>query len=307
MIVDAHAHIISQVNGISIRGAIKPLSYGNVRLGDGEVIRLLPPLATYTSFSAEVLLEYMDWTGIDKAVLLQAPFYGDMNSYVHTAVEKWPDRFIGAGLLDPMSASAASAFDYLVNELGFRAIKLELSEETGLGGLYKNLNLGDTRFRWFWEAVNRQGLTVTLDLGPIGGRSYQTRELRELVERYQNARWVIAHLCHPSPQVLLEPEIEASWVEQILLANQPNVWLDLAALPYYFQDEDYPYPSVRHFVCRAIELVGVKKLLWGSDVPGLLAMLTYQQMQGLYMHHCDCLSESDKTLIFGANAMAAYG
>ena len=307
MIVDAHAHIMSHVNGTSIYGTTKSLSYGNVSLGDSAVMRLVPPLATYTSFPAEVLLEYMDWTNIDRAVLLQAPFYGDMNSYVQAAVEKWPDRFIGVGLLDPMLASAASTFDYLVNELGFRAIKLELSEETGLGALYKNFNLGDTRFRWLWEDLNRHGMTVTMDLGPIGGPSYQTRELRELIERYQNARWVIAHLCHPSLQVFVEPEIEAYWVEQILLANEPNVWLDLAALPSYFQDEDYPYPSVRHLVCRAIELVGVEKLMWGSDIPGQLTMLTYRQMQRLYMRHCDCLSESDKSLIFGVNAMAAYG
>lgn len=307
MIVDAHAHVFSHLRGSCGRGATEPLSYGKARLGNGEVVRLLPPLAIDTSFSTEVLLEYMDWAGIDKAVLLQAPFYGDMNTYVHAAVQKWPDRFIGSGLVDPMSASAPAMFDHLVNVLGFRVFKLELSEGTGLSGLYKDFDLGDARLHWFWEAVNKLGLTVTLDLGPIGGRAYQTGELRRLVETYRNARWVIAHLGQPSPQVSLKPEVEESWVEQVLLANHPNAWLDLAALPYYFPGEDYPQPSVRHFVYRAIELVGAKKLLWGSDIPGQLTMLTYEQLRDLYMRHCDRLSQIEKAMVFGANAMDAYG
>ena len=307
MIVDAHAHIISHLCGSSGRGATEPLPYGKMRRGTDEVIRLLPPLAIDTYFPTEVLLEYMDWASIDKAVLLQAPFYGDMNADVHAAVQKWPDRFIGVGLFDPMLASAPSTFNHLVNELGFRAIKLELSEGAGPGGLYKDFNLGDARFRWLWEAADKGSLTVTLDLGAIGGRSYQTGELRRLVEAYPKARWVIAHLGWPSPQAMLQPEIEAAWVEQVLLAKQPNVWLDLAALPAFFPDEDYPQPSARHFVCRAIELVGAKKLLWGTDVPALLTMLTYQQLRDLLMRHCDCLSQSDKALIFGANALAVYG
>jgi len=249
----------------------------------------------------------MDWAGVDKAVLLQAPLYGDMNAYVHAAMQQWPDRFIGAALVDPWAASAPATFDYLVSDLGFAAIKLELSEAGGLGRLHKDLHLVDSSIHWFWEGVNRHGLTVTLDLGFIGGRSYQTKELQNLIEAYPAARWVIAHLGWPSPQIRLRPEVEAAWVEQVLLAKHPNVWLDLAALPSQFADEDYPYPSVGKFVCRAIELVGAERLLWGTDVPAMLTMLTYQQMQDLFMRHCDCISQTDRKLIFAANALTAYG
>jgi predicted TIM-barrel fold metal-dependent hydrolase len=308
MIVDAHAHVFKRLCGITGSGATEPLSYGKARLGTGQVLRFLPPLAVDTSFPAEVLLEFMDWVGVDKAVLLQGPLYGDMNTYVHSVVHQWPDRFIGAALLNPMSAFARAVFDHLVDELGFRVIKLELTEETGLCGIHTDLKLGDDKLRWFWEALNNRGLTVTLDLGPIGARSYQTREVQRLVEPYPNARWVMAHLAHPSPEIRLCSDIDAAWREQVGLARYPNVWLDLASLPYYFRDkEDYPYPSVSHFVCTAVELVGAEKLLWGTDVPGMLTMLTYQQMLDLFACHCDCLSQSEKDLIFGANALVAYG
>ncbi len=39
---------------------------------------------------------YMDQAGVDRAVLLQGPFYGDMDDYVRQAVKRWPDRLAGA-------------------------------------------------------------------------------------------------------------------------------------------------------------------------------------------------------------------
>jgi len=307
MIVDAHAHIYSQLCGLTGSGVTEPLSYGKAKLGTGQVLRFLPPLASETRFPVEALLEYMDWVGVDKAVLLQGPLYGDMNTYVHSAVQKWPDRFIGSAYLNPMLASAPAVFGHLVDELGFGVIKLELSDETGLCGIHTDLRLDDKRFvDWLWEAADSRALTITPDLGSIGGRSYQTQELRMLIEAYSNVRWVIAHLGQPSPHIWLQSEIDAAWTEQVELATYPNVWLDLASLPHYFRDEDYPYPSVNRIVRRAIELVGVEKLLWGTDIPGMLTMLTYQQLRDLIMRHCDCLSQSHKDLIFGANALAAY-
>jgi predicted TIM-barrel fold metal-dependent hydrolase len=205
-----------------------------------------------------------------------------------------------------MMASAQALFDRLVNELEFNVIKLELTEATGLTGLYPDFSLGDAGLNWLWEAANDQGLTVTLDLGPIGGRSYQTAEVERLVARYPQARWVITHMGQPSPQARLEPDVETAWVRQVSLARQTNVWLDLASLASYFPDEDYPYPSVSYFVCKAKELVGAEKLLWGTDAPGLLVHLTYMQMRDL-VNHWDCLSRTEKQLVWGANALAAYG
>ena len=51
-------------------------------MGDGARIDFFPPVAGEIRFAPETLLTYMDQAGVDKAVLLQGPFYGDMNEYV---------------------------------------------------------------------------------------------------------------------------------------------------------------------------------------------------------------------------------
>ncbi len=305
MIVDAHVHVFPQLAGLIGRGVVEPLAYGKARLGNGEVLRVLPPLAPVTRFPAEAMLEYMDWAGVDKAVLLQGPFYGNLNGYVDQVVRQWPDRFIGVAQIDPMLPSASADF-YRAMDQGFRAVKMECTEQAGLTGLYRDLDLGDPHFSWLWEAADRLGLSITLDLGAVGSRSYQTAQVRQLIERCKKVHWVIAHLCWPSPQVRAQPELEVAWSEQVRLASYPNVWLDLAALPAFFPDEVCPYPSIREFFARAKALVGAEKLLWGTDVPGLLTILTYQQLRDVFLHHCD-MSVRERELVFGANALIAYG
>src|SRR5688572_15793784 len=79
MIVDAHAHIFDARRGRHSLG-----------IAHNEY-----------QFAPEALLAHLDAAGVDRAVLLQGPYYGNMNEYVSEAVERWPERFVGAAYLDP--------------------------------------------------------------------------------------------------------------------------------------------------------------------------------------------------------------
>ena len=85
------------------------------------------------------------------------------------------------------------------------------------------------------------------------------------------------------------------------------MWLDTAALPAYLQDEGYPFPSARGYLQTAVDIVGPEKILWGTDVPGLLTIATYRQFVALGFAHTDFLSAADQTKIMGGNALAVYG
>ena len=94
MIIDAHAHIMRAVKGMTASGPTRSLSWGKARWGE-QTIQLLPPFNEETRYPAEALLAQMDWAGVERAVLLQGPFYGEANAYVASAVANWPDRFRG--------------------------------------------------------------------------------------------------------------------------------------------------------------------------------------------------------------------
>ena len=106
--------------------------------------------------------------------------------------------------------------------------------------------------------------------------------------------------------MLAEPALEASWRDQVLLARHPNVWLDLSALPHHLPEGDYPFSGIDIFVRKAVDLVGADRLLWGTDAPGMLWMLTYEQMLNVIRLHCHSLNDEQRNLILGENSLHAY-
>ena len=109
MLIDAHTHIFPQVRGLVAAGPTRSLGYGRITIGDQEQ-QLFPPYGEKTCFTPEMLLTNMDWAGVERAVLLQGTFYGPCNAYVLEALERYPDRLIGAAYLDPWAGQCPGSF-----------------------------------------------------------------------------------------------------------------------------------------------------------------------------------------------------
>lgn len=306
MVIDAHAHIFPAVQGSTGIGSTRGLSYGRIAVGDEET-QLLPPYNETTVFTPEMLLANMDWAGVAKAVLLQGPFYGECNSYVLEALDRYPDRLVGAAYFDPWGSGNRQDFETITASSKFRVVKLECSEATGLCGLHPDARLDMREIAWLWDALERRGLVLTLDLGAIGSRSYQTDAVRTIAEVHPDLRIVIAHLAQPNPSAEADVEQWNLWCEQIDLAQLPNVWFDTAALPAYLPNEDFPYPAAERYLHLALERIGASKILWGTDLPGLLRHLNYPQLVRLAQLHTQSLSPNEQTMILGENAMRVYG
>ena len=126
---------------------------------------------------------------------------------------------------------------------------------------------------WIFEEAERDGLVVTLDLGKIGSRAYQTDAVAALAERHPNLTFVIAHLAQPpiGKGEVDDAELEDKWREQILLGRRQNVYFDLSALPAYSRDfDEYPYVAAQIYIKRAVDLIGAEKIMWGTDVARLV-------------------------------------
>ncbi len=306
MLIDAHAHVFSEMHGQIGLGRTRSLQRGKIQTGDGPPQRLLPPLSENTTFPPDVLLEYMDWGGVDRTILLQGSWYGEANDYVANAVRQWPDRFTAAAFLDPRSADARQTFTRAVDDLGYHILKFEMTEGTGLVGLYPDLRLDDDSMAWIWEEAERRDLVVTLDLGAPGTRSYQTDAVRQILDRHPTLTVVIAHLAQPPIAAHDDEALNRLWRQQLALGALPNVVFDLSALPAYLPEDDYPYALARSYVRQAKETVGAESIMWGTDAPALLRLAIYDQLRDWVARHCDFLSASEREAVLGGNAQRVY-
>lgn len=306
MLVDAHAHVFPRIDGRVGSGPTRGLAYGRVAIAE-SVIQALPPISESTCHTPEMLISSLDWAGVDKAVLLQGPFYGECNQYVCEAVQRYSGRLIGAAYFDPWGASGRKAFERVFSGCTFRALKLEFSEATGLCGLHPQARLDDPEIAWLWDELEARRIVLVIDMGAIGSRSYQTRELRTIAEAHPGMRFVIPHLAQPNPRAQADSRLWGSWQEQIDLGRLPNVWFDTASLPAYVAGEDFPFPTVGKYLRMALDRIGPGKVMWGTDVPALWVHATYQQLAKMAALHVQHLPASEQELVLARNALQVFG
>ncbi len=257
------------------------------------------------------MLANLDWAGVDRAVLLQGPFYGECNGYVSEALQRFGYRLVGAAYFDPWMEDSRSTFDELFetggSEARFGALKLECSVPTGLCGIHPQARLDAVDLVWLWQELERRELVLVLDLGGVGSRSYQTAAVRVIAERHPQLKVVVAHLGQPSPAAEADPDLWRQWQEQIDLGRLPNVWFDCASLIAYVQEERYPFPTVERYLRAAIGRIGAHKVMWGSDQPGTLVHATYRQYIELAKLHTRFLSQKEQASVLGENALELFG
>ena len=139
-IIDAHAHVVQYIAGFTSRGELRGVGGGRARYADGSEFQMIPEKFG-GSFTADDMISVMDGNGVEKAVLLQGQFFGFQNEYTAEAVKKYPNRLIGAGSYDPFCAKAEDVKRRLFHELGFKAVKFEVSNGSGLMAYHLPIDL----------------------------------------------------------------------------------------------------------------------------------------------------------------------
>ena len=96
------------------------------------------------------------------------------------------------------------------------------------------------------------------------------------------------------------------WTEQIKLARYPNVFIESGGIIWLFNDEFYPFKGAVRAIREAAGLVGMEKLMWGSDYPRTITAITYRMSYDFVVKSNE-LSDEEKSLFLGGNAKAFYG
>jgi len=312
MIVDAHTYTYDRVCGVTQYGVARSLGYGLADFGANRLNRFLPPSFVDSVCPVETLAAYMDWVGVDRAVLLTQNTYGYANEYIADCLKRYPGKFVGIGSLDPLANSSVETLEHLLFALSLNGLNLDLSAHSGLLAMRPDFRIDDHSAISLWKLLEKQDATLVLSFGgSYGTPGHQLAELRIALESCPDLKVVVSHLGFPP--VLGDDGwgTDQDWHDLLDLAVSFNVWFDTAI--FWFAaalrngPEEYPYPTLQEVFRRALDRVGPSKLVWGSGMPAVLCWSTYAQNLRWIEEELSTLTQGERAMVLWKNALAAYG
>jgi L-galactono-1,5-lactonase len=287
-IIDAHAHLWlrqdTEVDGMKIQ----TLENGK-SLFMGELRQMIPPFMIDGMNTAEVFLSNMDYAQVSAAVITQEYIDGLQNEYLWQVETKYPNRFLTCGMFDIRMSDYPEQALMLIKQ-GFKAIKIPAQRFfLPQGRVY----LTSDKLMKIWKEMESKDILLSIDLAD---GDLQVGEMEEIIKEFPNLRIAIGHFGMVTRK---------GWLEQIKLARHPNVRIESGGITWLFNDEFYPFKGALKAIKEAAELVGMEKLMWGSDYPRTITAITYRMSYDFVVKSQD-ISEEDKALFLGLNAEKFY-
>ncbi|MGD0123768.1 MAG: amidohydrolase family protein [Terriglobia bacterium] len=187
--------------------------------------------------------------GVDRVIVfgMRAQHSGILtpNKYLADYANRFPEKVIGFGGVDPLVDDVVTTLEELVR-LKLRGVKL--------GPIYQNIHPLDARMLKVYEFCERSGLPIMIHQGATFPRKAPLKYalpilLEDVALQFPALKMVIAHLGHP-------------WIDDtlVLIRKQPNLYADISALHYR------PWQFYQALI-TAKEYGVLHKLLLGSDYP----------------------------------------
>lgn len=288
-IIDAHAHLWLKQDTVVDGLPIRTLENGR-SLFMGEIRQMVPPFMVDGVNSAEVFLSNMDYAQVSAAVITQEFIDGIQNDYLQEVERKYPNRFLTCGMCEFRKPGFLVQAVELLNQ-GFRAIKIPAQRLLLPEG---RISLVNDEMMQMFRLMEQRGAILSIDLAD---GDLQVGEMEEIIRECPNLKIAIGHFGMVTRE---------GWEEQIKLARHPNVRIESGGITWLFNDEFYPFHGAIRAIRRAADLVGMDKLMWGSDYPRTITAITYRMSYDFVIKSKE-LSEIDKALFLGKNAEQFYG
>lgn len=288
-IIDAHAHLWLRQDTVVDGFPIRTLENGR-SLFMGEVRQMIPPFMTDGVNSAEVFLSNMDYAQVSAAVITQEFIDGIQNDYLMEVAQRYPNRFLVCGMCEFRKPGFLSHAKELLDK-GFRAIKIPAQRLLLKEG---RVMLTSDEMMQMMHLMEEREAILSIDLAD---GNIQVGEMEEIISEYPNLKIAIGHFGMVTRE---------GWKEQIKLARHRNVRIESGGITWLFNDEFYPFKGAIRAIREAADLVGMEKLMWGSDYPRTITAITYR-MSYDFVTKSDELTEEEKRLFLGMNAQEFYG
>lgn len=273
LIIDAHAHLWQRATNPEVQ----PIPSNPSRsMFFGEERQMLPPFMIDGSNTAEVFLSNMDYAQVSAAVIVQEIIDGNQDEYLSTVQAHYPNRFFCCSLLtDPHTLPSTL---YSLKGIALPGHRVKESLHTFLP-IFKQME------------SNKQILSLCL-----ADDEHQISEMQEIIQECPNLKVAIGHFGMPTTP---------SWRSQILLARNKNVMIESGGITWLFNYNGFPFPDATDHIRMAADMVGMDKLMWGSDYPRTITAITYKMAYD-FIFHSDKFTHEEKKQFLGHNALRFY-
>lgn len=279
-IIDAHSHLWLRQDTVVDNMPIQTTKNGR-SLFMGSEVQMLPPFMIDGKNSAEIFLSNMDYAQVSAAVVVQEIIDGCQDEYLSEVQKKYGNRFICCGL-----AVDSDSILRQVESTSFKAVAIP--------GHRLNVPLNSDEMVSAFKAMEKKGMILSMCLGDDAA---QIAQMDEVIKECPNLKVAIGHF-----GMVTTP----SWKQQIMLARHKNVMVESGGITWLYNSEFYPYPSAIKAIKEAADMVGIDKLMWGSDYPRTITAITYKMSYDFVVKSTE-LTEKEKQMFLGENAISFYG
>lgn len=287
-IIDAHSHLWLKQDTKIDGKVIRSLKNGRSIFFDQEV-QMIPPFMIDGVNSAEVFLSNMNYAQVGAAVVVQEIIDGNQNEYLLDVQKRFPDRFFCMGMVDFKDN------DFSTDNLLIQVAALHAQGFSGIAIPGHRIKGSLLKAMPMFKFMEENGMILSMCLAED---EKQIAEMGEVIRECQNLKVAIGHF-----GMVTTPFFQS----QIKLAALgPNVMVESGGITWLYNSEFYPYPSAIKSIREAADLVGMDRLMWGSDYPRTITAITYK-MSYDFVLKSDELTHEEKALFLGENAMRFYG
>ncbi len=201
--------------------------------------------------TVDELLAEMDVHGVDWTVLVQTSWSTWDNGYIADSVERFPNRFVGHGLIDPQDPNNAEQVRYWINErglVGFRFHPMYYPDEK---------ILLTRQNEPMWEEIASLNAVIQFHL-----RAEFADQVAAIADRYPSLKLILDHMGYPQINAG-----EAEFQPIVNLARYDNMYLKLSDVAGR-SSQDFPYTDVHPFIERLVGAFGAERMVWGTGYPG---------------------------------------
>ena len=278
LIIDAHSHLWLKQDTTVDGKRILSLKNGRSIFMDEEV-QMLPPFMIDGQNTAEVFLSNMNYAQVGAAVVVQEVIDGCQNAYLTKVQQQYPDRFFCMGMAWNTD-EAQAVIDAGLKGIAFPGHRIHESLLTLMP---------------VFKLMESKEMVLSMCLADD---EEQIGQMAEVIQECPDLKVAIGHFGMPST---------ASFRSQVLLARQgQNVMVESGGITWLYNSEFYPFPTAIRRIREAADLVGMDRLMWGSDYPRTITAITYR-MSYDFVEKSSELTDSEKAMFLGGNAKQFYG